>query len=263
MASSSSNKNLVPVSETDYLDEDKPIRNQNYVCLSFISPEDVILQKEVVFFSKYISSFSKEIDTLLNSLKERYPNDASSIDVLKENYAYVFKQEDLQDQFKFFKCVNSDRLEKEYLEENNFQTSIRGIKVRGCFETLKEAQIRAEVLKKSGDKFDIFVAAVGCWCPWSPNPDELENQEYAETHLNSMMKKYKENQINKDAFYNERKDEKMAKAKSEAEKKLKINASNLIEGEEVPAKTGSDIFEEVSVNVPTNTQENEKTEKIE
>ena len=28
--------------ETDYLDIDPPINGQNYVCLSFVSPEDII-----------------------------------------------------------------------------------------------------------------------------------------------------------------------------------------------------------------------------
>ncbi len=37
---------LVKIKERDYLDEDKQIKNQNYCLLSFISPEDVIKNKE-------------------------------------------------------------------------------------------------------------------------------------------------------------------------------------------------------------------------
>jgi hypothetical protein len=236
---------VVPVSETDYLDEDKPIRNQNFVCLSFISPEDVILNKEVVFFSKYIASFTKEIDALLNGLKEKYPNDTSMIDVVRENYSYVFSAEDLQEQYKFFKSINGAKLESDYLAENNFQTSIRGIKVRGVFDTLKEAEVRAEVLKKMGDKFDIFVAAVGCWCPWSPHPEDLEDQKYAETQLNTIMGKYKENQINRDAFYNERKEEKIKAAKEEA---ARITANNLLAEQEAdPSKSVVELLDDASV----------------
>ena len=38
--------NVTSVKEVDYLDEDKPIRGQNYVLLSFLSPEDVLVNKE-------------------------------------------------------------------------------------------------------------------------------------------------------------------------------------------------------------------------
>ena len=39
---------VVYTKETDYLDEDKPIRGQNYVCLSFLSPEDVLANKDEI-----------------------------------------------------------------------------------------------------------------------------------------------------------------------------------------------------------------------
>lgn len=46
---------------------------------------------------------------------------------------------------------------------------------------------------------------MGCWCPWSPNPDCLENQEYAETQLNTLMKEYKKNMNDKDVVFEARK----------------------------------------------------------
>ena len=35
---------------TDLLDEDKPIAGQKFVCLSFVSPEKILKQKEIFFF---------------------------------------------------------------------------------------------------------------------------------------------------------------------------------------------------------------------
>lgn len=247
----SGNNDRVPVKEFDYLDEDKPIRNQNYVCLSFISPEDVLIEKEVVFFSKYISSLSKEIDLLLNGLSDKYPEDSGAIDIIRENNSHMFSATELNEQFKFFKGENSATLEREFHEMCGYKTSMRGIKVRGVYDTLKEAQTRAEVLKKMGDKFNIYVAAVGCWCPWSPNPDELENQEYAETELNTLMGKYKENATSRDIFFAERKDEKVRKAKEEADK---ITANNLLgSAEDSPDLTATDIIENMNNVVVTNT----------
>ena len=240
-------ENPVSCSEDDHLDQDKPIRGQNYVCMSFISPEDVILQKEVVFFNKYIASFSSEMELLLTNLSNKYKDDISLFDVIRENNSHIFNANELQEQFKFFKSINSIKLESEYHSENKFQTSIRGIKVRGVYDTFEEADIRSKVLKKMGDKHNIFVGQVGCWCPWSPNPEDLENQEYSETQLNTIMKKYKENQESRDIFYNERKDDKMRKAKAEADK---IRENNLVSDEPVPeGTTATKILDDASIDI--------------
>ena len=36
----------------DLLDEDKPIAGQKFACLSFISPEEIIRNKQLFFFEK-------------------------------------------------------------------------------------------------------------------------------------------------------------------------------------------------------------------
>ena len=41
----------------DLLDEDKPISGQKFVCLSFISPEEHIKNKELFYFQKYLKNF--------------------------------------------------------------------------------------------------------------------------------------------------------------------------------------------------------------
>ena len=38
------------MTEQDFLESDKQIRGQNYVCLSFISPENVLKNKEIFKF---------------------------------------------------------------------------------------------------------------------------------------------------------------------------------------------------------------------
>ena len=208
----------VPTKEVDYLDEVKPLRGQNYVCLSFLSPEDVLNNKEVFYFEHYLERFSKDMDELLKGLSEKYKEDADAIKVIRENNEHLFKPNELQEHYRFFKRVHGQAIEKDFLEKNEFRTSVRGIKVRGVFETLKEAQLRAEVLRRMGDtNFDIFVGQVGVWCPWSPNPEDIQDQEYAETQLNTIMKQYKQNMSQKDEYYELRKKEKI----EEAQRKLK------------------------------------------
>lgn len=204
---------IVPVAEVDYLDEDTPIRGQNFACLSFISPEDVLANKEVFVFSKFIKSFSKDLDELLTGIKAKYPDEAGNVDVIRENHEFLFNGDEMQEQYKFFKEVHGSAMDKEFHEANQFKTSVRGIKVRGVFDSLKEAQIRAEFLKRKGDKFDIYVSQVGCWCPWSPNPHDMDDQTYAETQLNTIMSKYKQNMEHRDEVYEKRKDNKIKDAK--------------------------------------------------
>lgn len=196
---------LTTVQDGDFLDQDPPLRNQNYVCLSFISPEDVIKKKEMYFFESFLKNFSEEMKEFFSHMQAKYPAEVDMLKNIQERYSYVVDPEKINDEFQFYLSTKGSHLEDEYYQKNDFQTTIRGIKVRGVFDTLREAEIRAQVLKKIDDKFHVYVAQVGCWCPWSPNPDDIANQEYAETHLNTMVRQYKENQEKRDLFFQERK----------------------------------------------------------
>ena len=213
--SSSAPTSLVPVSQTDYLDEDTPLRGQNYVCISFISPEDVLANKEVYMLGKFASSISSDIDELLTGIATKYPAEAGLVSVIRENHSYLFNAESMQEQFRFFKEVHGSDIDVEFNKQNDFQTSVRGIKVRGVFDSMKEATVRAEVLKRQGDKFDIFVAQVGCWCPWSPSPHDIADQKYDETQLNTLMGLRKANMANCDEVFDKRKEEKIKQAKAD------------------------------------------------
>lgn len=208
---------LVSTKEVDYLDEDKPLRGQNYVCLSFISPEQLLKNKEAYAFHRFLGQFSKDMSELFANLKTRFPDAAGVIDTVSETHKYIFDENELQEQYKFYRSMNDQDIDRDFSAANDFQTCVRGIKVRGVFDTLKEAQVRAEVLKRQGDKFDIFIGQVGCWCPWAPSAEMLDNQEYADTALNTLMKKYKENMALRDEMYEQRKQEKMRKAVMETQ----------------------------------------------
>jgi hypothetical protein len=196
---------VTSVKEMDYLDEDKPIRGQNYVLLSFLSPEDVLVNKEAYMFNQFITKFSNDMTTLLDGIQSKYSDSKDFVDSIKENNSYIFNPKDMSEQYAFYKSINNHDLESSFHRDNNFMTSIRGIKVRGVFDSLEEAKNRSEFIKRIDNKFNIYIAQVGCWCPWSPNPESLENQEYAETQLNTLMKEYKKNMNDKDVVFENRK----------------------------------------------------------
>jgi hypothetical protein len=200
---------MITTQQEDYLDQDPPIRGQRYVCLSFVSPEDVIKSKEVYFMERFMSSISSDMTELWNTMRAVYKENTDFVESLNkigEKHEHMFDATKLDDAFKTYKALHSEDLETEYLEKNSFHTTIRGLKVRGSYETQKEAEIRAQVIKRKDNVHNVFIAEVGCWCPWSPYPDEITNQEYAESSLNTLMKSYVQNQEDKEEFYLQRKD---------------------------------------------------------
>lgn len=195
---------------TDVLDQDPPLRGQNYYCVSFISPEEVINQKELFFFRNFLGFFAKDLSSFFEQTMVYYKDNPQLLAMIKsihERYNYIFDDASLQSEYDFYKSQNSEALDKEYFEKNKFQTTIRGLKVRGCFDTLEEAKKRAEQIRKFDKLFNVYVAQVGCWCPWSPYPQDIEDFSFANSQLNTLMHKYKEGQDVKDALYKMRKNE--------------------------------------------------------
>ena len=111
----------------------------------------------------------------------------------------------LGDEYDAFLKSNAGAIDDEYSKLHDCQSSIRGIKIRGSYESLDEAQARAEKLRKNDPNFNVYVASVGCWCPWSPDPEDIKDAKYAETELNTLMMKYKENVDQREEVYGRRK----------------------------------------------------------
>ena len=181
----------------DYLEVDEPIPGQNYVCLSFVSPEALIESKESFKVAKFLQSICKDKDMDFKKVMGQY-----------KDFTYKFE----------------DNLQKDFDEQNEFKTNIRGLKVRGTYNTKDEAEKRAKKLQMLDSDFHVFVGQVGYWLPWDPCADKIEDESFINSQLNDMMEKYKENTINKDMFYEEQKREKIKAAKEEVIRKKKEEA---------------------------------------
>lgn len=198
---------LIPVAETDYLEQDPVLRGQKYVCLSFLSPEEVLIKKDVFLFRKFLRYVSEDIHAMLDGIKHRFADDPLAQDVVKgivDRYDYLQSDESMQSNFEFF-CSTHPELHDEFHQQNKFQTSIRGLKVRGSYETFPEAENRAQQVRKFDEKFHVYIAEVGCWCPWDPRPDEVQEQVYAETQLNTLMQGYHANASRRQEMHEKRK----------------------------------------------------------
>lgn len=127
-----------------------------------------------------------------------------------------FSESKIVDSYEQYMVVNRQKLEDEFHKANDFQTSLHGLKIRGVYATNEQAAARAKALHKKDPYFNVYVADVGEWLPWDPEPDDVQSQEYANDQLNKLMSAYRENAAKKDAFFEEEKRQKLADASAAA-----------------------------------------------
>tara|TARA_Y100000590_G_scaffold469746_1_gene659495 strand:- start:1419 stop:2285 length:867 start_codon:yes stop_codon:yes gene_type:complete len=175
----------------DYLEVDEQIPGQNYVCMSFLSPETLIQNREAFNTAKFLQSYCKD---------------------------QKLKFEEVYEKYKDFTYKHEDQLQRDFDEQNDFQTSLRGIKVRGVFDTRGAAEAQAKKLSTRDSSFHVFIGQVGYWLPWEPNADKVADEVFQNSQLNDMMEKYQENNINRDMFYEEQKRDKIKAAQEEVRK---------------------------------------------
>jgi hypothetical protein len=113
------------------------------------------------------------------------------------------KETKLKDNFDDYVFANKAKLEEESLLLINFRQSVRGLKVRGVYGSQAEAEARSKELQRVDQIHNIFLGEIGKWLPWDPAPSDVANQEYAEEQLNTLMKKYKENEEAREEFMKE------------------------------------------------------------
>lgn len=108
----------------------------------------------------------------------------------------------------------------------NQKCDISGLKVRGVASDYTEAQQRVKSLLRMDDSFDIFIAPLGVWLPWSPDPEKIQDQEYANDQLNELMKGYRENKMQTADHFSQRKRDLMEEAIREGSKEGQEKLAN-------------------------------------
>ena len=227
----------------DLLDEDKPMAGQKFVCLSFISPEHILKQKDMFLFEQFIKTwdFSKSMEKFtqfLNFVSFKYHIE---FDKLTKDFQEFTKDErdnlintSIEDDYKNFLDEHEDRLEKEFGEKHSFQTSIRGIKVRGVFPTQQEAELRCKMLRQNDPNHDVYVGPVGIWVPFHPEAYKTGRVEYMEETLNELMSEKKKNED---------------KAKDEFDKRVKEAKEKAIEDNKKKAlESGNKLTQTINKN---------------
>ena len=187
----------------DLLDEDMPVSGQKFVCLSFVSPEKILKEKEVFFFDEFLKQydFTKSLEKFtqfLNFISFKYKLNFEN--VTKDLKEFVNEEKDnlhnisLYDEYKTYKDLKEEELEMKFSEIHNFHTSIRGLKVRGSFPSQAEAELRCKMLRELDPNHDVFVGPVGTWMPWDPEAYKTGRVEYIEEELNQLMNEKQKNE---------------------------------------------------------------------
>ena len=188
--------------KADLLDEDKTIAGQKFVCVSFVSPENILKKKEMYCFEQFVKMWDmtkslEKFQVFLNFISYKY--DIQSDSIMNDMQEFLKDEKDtipqfsVYDDFKTFMDNKEDELDKLFNKENNFQTNVRGIKIRGSFPTLEEAQNKAKDLRENDPNHDVFVGPVGLWMPWEPDAYKTGKVEYLEKELNDLMHEKKAN----------------------------------------------------------------------
>jgi hypothetical protein len=321
-----------------YLEADKEIPGQHYVCMSFLSPEKVLANKDVYFFNEFVKDYEvqykiRATETFLMDQMKRLQDslskatdvfelcmtkgrsgadgsftdasgvstttdasgvstttdasgvstttdasgvstttDASGVQHLRltledlSGAVHAFRQvrfdttkdittqleehiksnmkdmktTTIQEDYEAYLAKNKTKLEEDFFSKNSFRTTIRGLKIRGTYDTYQEALGRAKTLQRIDPDFNVYVGQVGFWLPWDPDPNNIKDQEYADEQLNQLMKRYKDNEAQRDEFYETMKRDRVGAAKSRAPV-FGTSASTPVGGSGAPVSSRDDV----------------------
>lgn len=261
----------------DLLEEDKPISGQNFVCISFVSPEKILKQKQNFFFEQFLRvwDFTKSANKFRKFLSFMSHKYDINIDLLFDDFQEFCDEErsylsesNIEDDFQTFLDANEEQLEQKFSKEHEFQTSVRSIKVRGVFASQEEAELRCKMLREVDPNHDVYVGPVGMWMPWEPEAYKTGRVEYLEPELNKLMAEKMKNDKKAKEEFEKRLKETKQKAIEENIKKAEVSGNKLSqnidnEGNLYDVNTGlendvssvADVSKEIFDNeniVPTN-----------
>ena len=215
----------------DLLDEDKPIAGQKFVCLSFVSPEKILQDKNLFFFEEFLKNydFEKSLEKFtqfINFVSYKHKINTETLNNDLKEFVISEKKdlqgESIRDDYRNFVDRYEEKLESDFSQQNQYQTSTRGIKVRGVFPNQQEAELRCKMLRELDPNHDVYVGQVGLWMPWEPEAYKTGKVEYLEEELNQLMHEKEENE---------------KKAKMEFDKRIKETKEKAIEDNKQKAET--------------------------
>tara|TARA_B110000879_G_scaffold40795_2_gene57275 strand:- start:6775 stop:7632 length:858 start_codon:yes stop_codon:yes gene_type:complete len=194
----------------DLCDEDQAIAGQKFACMSFVSPEKILQKREVYLFNQFIKNweFSKSMERYFEFIHFISYKHNINVETLLGDFNDFVKEESdklkksgIEDDYKNFLDKQEDKLNEQFNREHAFQTSVRGLKIRGVFGNQDEAEEKCKKLRESDPNHDIYVGPVGVWIPWDPDAYKTGRVEHMEDELNALhSEKMKNEELAKKEF---------------------------------------------------------------
>jgi len=179
----------------DLLDEDPVIPSQKFFCASFITPTDVIKQREHFLFEKFVQQweFSKSIEKFgdfLNFMAFKYNLKLEDVMSDFKDYAETerakLRSYAVTDDYKNFLDKHETSVTEEFNKQHEFQTTVQGFKFRGAFSTVEEASAWCKKLREKDPNHDIHVGTGFVWVPLAPDAYKTGRIEFLEEELNQL-----------------------------------------------------------------------------
>jgi hypothetical protein len=220
----------------DVLDEDKPLSGQKFACVSFISPEKIIKSRDTYNFSKYLKNWElrksmEKYNQFLSFLAFKYTLDFDTLS--KDLQEFVAEERNnlfltsIDDDYKTFLDMNETQLDEDFNIDHKFETSVRGLKIRGSYPSQQEAELRCKMLREVDPNHDVFVGPVGMWMPFHPEAYKTGRVEYLEDELNKLMQEKQNNEQNAKVEFDKRVKESKEKAMEDNKKKAQASGNVL------------------------------------
>lgn len=194
----------------DLCDEDPPISGQKFACMSFVSPEKILKKREIYLFDQFIKNweFSKSMERYFEFIHFIAYKHNFNVDTLITDFNDFVKEESdnlkksgIEDDYKNFMDKQEDKLNSQFNREHAFQTSVRGLKIRGVYNTQEEAEDKCKKMREYDPNHDIYVGPVGVWIPWDPDAYKTGRVEHMEEELNALhSEKIKNEEMAKKQF---------------------------------------------------------------
>ena len=187
----------------DLCDEDPPLVGQKFACMSFVSPDKILKKREVYLFNQFIKNweFSKSMERYFEFIHFIAYKYNLKVETLITDFNEFVKEETdklkksgIEDDYKNFLDKQEDKLNETFNREHAFQTSVRGLKIRGVYSTQDEAEERCKKMREHDPNHDIYVGPVGVWVPWDPDAYKTGRVEHLEEELNALHKEKLKNE---------------------------------------------------------------------
>ena len=167
-------------------------------------------KREVYLFNQFIKNweFSKSMERYFEFIHFISYKHNIKVETLIGDFNDFVKEESdklkksgIEDDYKNFLDKQEDKLNEQFNREHAFQTSVRGLKIRGVFGNQEEAEEKCKKLRENDPNHDIYVGPVGVWIPWDPDAYKTGRVEHMEEELNALhSEKMKNEELAKKEF---------------------------------------------------------------